>query len=156
MKTNKIWTARALVISALMLLQACSFASVGTDAAALASFPAPEKAWPREGAYPNPDNLRMLKQGMTKDQLYGLLGMPHFNEGFFYVREWNYLFQVSTSGTPSANVGACQLKIKFDQDMRAASYQWKPENCAGPEPALLRAHAPAVQRPEHTLQIPAR
>ncbi|WP_454675038.1 outer membrane protein assembly factor BamE domain-containing protein [Achromobacter pestifer] len=140
-----MWTARALAVSVLMLLQACSFAPAGMGGAAESAFPAPEKAWPKEGSYPNPENLRLLRPGMTKDQLDGLLGRPHFNEGFFNVREWDYLFQISASGAPSAYVVTCQLKVKFDPNMRADSYQWKPENCAEPQPAPLRAHAPSVE-----------
>src|SRR3546814_12185416 len=44
------------------------------------------------GTYPNVDNLRAIAPGMTKDQLYDLIGRPHFHEGVFGVREWNYLF----------------------------------------------------------------
>lgn len=143
MKTNRMWAVRALTVSALVLLQACSSVPAGMEGTSPSAFPAPEKAWPKEGSSPNPENLRLLRQGMTKDQLYGLLGTPHFNEGFFNVREWNYLFQIGAVGAAPADVVTCQLKVEFDQDMRAASYQWKPENCAEPRPAPLRAHAPA-------------
>lgn len=79
---------------------------------------------------------------MTKDQLYGLLGRPHFNEGFIQVREWNYLMQISADGTAQGDVVTCQLKILFDEGMRAASYHWKPTNCAIPAaPEPIRAHA---------------
>ncbi|WMD20790.1 outer membrane protein assembly factor BamE [Achromobacter seleniivolatilans] len=148
MKINNKWTARALAAAVFTLLQACSApsptASPTGDAAQ--SFPAPEKAWPKEGSFPNPENLRLLRDGMTKDQLYGLLGRPHFNEGFFNVREWNYLLQISADGTPQGQVVTCQLKVLFDEGMRAASYHWKPANCATPTPAApLRAHAPTPQ-----------
>src|SRR5690606_5044560 len=43
------------------------------------------------GSYPNIDNLRQVGDGITRDQLYDLLGRPHFAEGF-RVREWDYLF----------------------------------------------------------------
>ncbi|WP_376914722.1 outer membrane protein assembly factor BamE [Paraburkholderia sp. OAS925] len=29
---------------------------------------------------------------MTKNQLYALIGPPHFHESVFHVRVWNYAF----------------------------------------------------------------
>ncbi|VEI45321.1 lipoprotein [Actinobacillus equuli] len=29
---------------------------------------------------------------MNKDQLYNLIGRPHFEEGLYGVREWDYAF----------------------------------------------------------------
>lgn len=147
MKINQTWAARSLAAAVIALLQACantppaSSSAIDGQEAAL-RFPAPEKAWPKEGSYPNAENLRLLGPGMTKDQLYGLLGRPHFNEGFFNVREWNYLLQIRTGPTPQDGVTTCQLKVLFDSNMKAASYHWKPENCAErTESAPLRAHA---------------
>lgn len=33
----------------------------------------------------------MVERGMNKDQLYNLLGRPHFSEGLYGVREWTML-----------------------------------------------------------------
>lgn len=149
MKINHSWTARALAAAVFTLLQACSSTAPNVSASgsnAQTDFPSPEKAWPKEGSFPTQESLRLLRVGMTKDQLYGLLGRPHFNEGFIKVREWNYLLQISADGTAQGEVVTCQLKILFDENMHAASYHWKPTNCATPAAAEpLRAHAPTPQ-----------
>ncbi len=90
-------------------------------------FPDVQTALLRDGTWPNLDNLRSVHAGMTKDQLYALLGPPHFGEGFVGVREWDYLFHL-----PAADGGMlCQYKILFDRDKVARSFYWKPEACAG-------------------------
>ena len=38
------------------------------------------------GSWPNWDNVRMIERGMNKDQLYNLIGRPHFSEGLTIVR----------------------------------------------------------------------
>ena len=81
------------------------------------------------GSYPNIDNLRLVQQGiagngMTRDQLYNLLGRPHFSEGF-RVREWDYLFHFNTP----EGVKTCQYKVLFDDDLIARSEYWAPEGC---------------------------
>lgn len=151
MKMNPTWTARAVVAAVITLLQACAAApapsvKATTQEMVKANFPAPEKAWPKEGSYPNPENLGLLTVGMTKDQLYGLLGRPHFNEGFFNVREWNYLLHIRKGGAPQEEVVTCQLKILFDEGMRAASYHWKPEDCMGPPARARTSSAQMLKR----------
>ena len=77
------------------------------------------------GSYPNLDDLARVRSGMTRDQLYALLGRPHFSEGF-RVREWDYLFHFKTQeGTT-----ACQFKVLFDKDRIARTFHWAPEGCA--------------------------
>ena len=79
----------------------------------------------REGIYPDPAKLALVKPGMTKDQLYHLLGRPHFLEGFFFVREWDYLFRLQTP----AGDKACQYKILFDKDVLAQQFLWREKDC---------------------------
>lgn len=93
-------------------------------------FPDAEDVSLDTGTYPNVDNLRQVQtwvetEGMTRDQLYDLLGRPHFAEGF-KVREWDYLFHFTTEeGRVS-----CQFKVLFDKDRVARSYHWAPAECA--------------------------
>ena len=47
---------------------------------------------------PNIESLRAVGPGVTKDQLYYLLGRPHFREGYAGVREWDYLFHFRVDG----------------------------------------------------------
>lgn len=92
----------------------------------------------RLGTFPSYENLRTLAPGMTRDELYYLLGRPHFAEGF-RVREWDYLFYMKKGDFNSV----CQLKVLFDQDRRAQSFLWKPEGCAEPPaPAVVPAALP--------------
>lgn len=79
----------------------------------------------QKGTWPLNEQLRHLKAGMNKDQIYQLIGRPHFAEGLFGVREWDYLFHFSG---PSGDY-TCQFKILFDKNMDAQSFFWKPENC---------------------------
>ena len=83
------------------------------------------------GSYPNLDNLRLVQQGiagpdgMARDQLYSLIGRPHFSEGL-RVREWDYLFHFHTS----EGVKTCQYKVLFDDDLIGRSQYWRPADCA--------------------------
>lgn len=77
------------------------------------------------GSYPNIDNLRQVGDGATRDQLYDLLGRPHFAEGF-HVREWDYLFHFNT---PEGRK-TCQFKVLFDKNKIARSFHWAPADCA--------------------------
>jgi OmpA-OmpF porin, OOP family len=107
-------------------------------------FPAMEKAVLKEGTFPNPDSLRLVAAGVTKDQLYDLLGRPHFREGYAGVREWDYIFHFRRGG----QVITCQYKVVFDKQYYARSFYWMPATCAGllsePAPAPGPAPAPAV------------
>ena len=88
-------------------------------------FPELDKLTFEEGTYPNLDNLRQVHAGVTRDQLYDLLGRPHFNEGF-QVREWDYLFHFNTP----EGVKTCQYKVLFDNHKLGQSFYWKPADCA--------------------------
>lgn len=79
------------------------------------------------GSWPNWDNVRMVERGMNKDQLYNLLGRPHFAEGLYGVREWDYAFNYRENGVHKI----CQYKILFDKNMNAQSFFWYPNGCNG-------------------------
>ena len=38
------------------------------------------------------------RSGMNKDQLYNLIGRPHFSEGLYGVEEWDYAFNYRENG----------------------------------------------------------
>lgn len=71
----------------------------------------------------NLDNLHTLKAGMTKDDIYGLIGHPHFKEGF-RVREWDYLLRFDSAPE------VCQLKLLFDKDYLLRTMLWQPQDCS--------------------------
>ena len=77
------------------------------------------------GTFPTSDELANVKAGMTKAQLYTLLGRPHFDEGMFGVREWDYLFHFHTPGQGTDNVTTCQFKVIYDIKKYARSFYWK-------------------------------
>ncbi|UOO81453.1 OmpA family protein [Uruburuella testudinis] len=79
----------------------------------------------QHGTWPNWDNVRQIEAGMNKQQLYYLIGKPHFNEGFFNVREWDYVFNYRQNGEHKT----CQFKVLFDNHMNAQSFFWKPAGC---------------------------
>lgn len=79
------------------------------------------------GSWPNWDNVRMVERGMNKDQIYYLLGRPHFSEGLYGVREWDYAFNYREDGVHKI----CQYKILFDKNMNAQNFYWYPNGCNG-------------------------
>ena len=99
-------------------------------------FPKVEHIVLKEGTFPNLDNLRAVAPGVTKDQLYDLLGRPHFREGYAGVREWDYLFHFRKD---DGGVTTCQYKVIFDKDYHGQSFHWAPESCAD----VLKPAAPA-------------
>lgn len=90
-------------------------------------WPAPENAklWTGQGIFPAPESISHLNKGMTKDQVYFIIGRPHFDEGVFAVREWDYLIHFRTPGIGMNGVTTCQLKIIYDSDKRVSGIYWK-------------------------------
>lgn len=89
-------------------------------------FPARERIVLEEGTFPNRESLRQIGPGATKDQLYHLIGRPHFREGFA-AREWDYLFHFREGD----RIVTCQYKVIFDRQYRGRSFHWSPAECAG-------------------------
>lgn len=76
------------------------------------------------GTFPNLQSLSQVRQGMTKDQLYELIGRPQYDDGW-RPREWNYLFHFTTPGQGENDITTCQFKVLFDKNMIARSFYWK-------------------------------
>lgn len=91
-------------------------------------FPDPQRdAWKKEGTAPNSENLSRVALNQTKDQVYALLGTPHFNEGLGAVREWDYIFNFKEE---DGRKEICQYKVIFSKEMRLQQTFWLPEECA--------------------------
>lgn len=88
-------------------------------------FPALEKAWQKEGQFPNSENLAKIRAGVAKDELYQLIGRPHFSEAN-KAREWDYIMKFYR---PDESVQICQYKIIFDKDYKGQEFYWKPADC---------------------------
>ena len=100
-------------------------------------FPDAEDVSFHTGSYPDIDKLRLVGDGVTRDQLYDLLGRPHFAEGF-QVREWDYLFHFNTAEGRKT----CQFKVLFDEDKIGRGFYWAPTQCAD----LVKAQMAIGQR----------
>lgn len=110
------------------------------------------------GTFPNLDNLVRVHAGLNKQQISDLIGYPHFSEGVWGVREWNYVFNFREPAQ-SDHVVTCQFKVLFDSDKLAQRFYWLPEECArfqqvaraptpAPPPAVV---APVVDTERFTL-----
>lgn len=100
--------------------------SLGTVKAENIVFPELDKAWQKEGQFPNRENLSKIRPGVAKDELYQLIGRPHFSEAQ-HAREWDYIlkfYQLDDS------VKVCQYKVIFDKDYKGQEFYWKPADCA--------------------------
>lgn len=137
MKSMKRYgTACPAMLLALLLLAGCSTlhhkdapaAASGGEGDDAVSFPDPSHATMPEGIFVNMENLRKIAPGMTKDQLHNLLGTPHFNEGVFGVRKWNYILDFRKADG-SGNYFSCQYQIHFDHSGHAENFYWKPDSC---------------------------
>lgn len=120
-------------------------------------FPALNSSYLKTGDFIAPDAVRRVRPGLTKDQVRVELGNPHFSEGIFNVREWDYAFNFYT-GKDNAFV-TCHFNVKFnavDGEDRVASTHWKGATCEDylkpvtPAPAVaavpVAAPAPAPRR----------
>ncbi|HGH4623769.1 TPA: OmpA family protein [Enterobacter cloacae] len=119
----------SLLLGVAILLSGCTRSVSDVDAngkTSAAVFPDLKTATKKEGSYVNIDNLMKVKKGMTKSQLYELIGTPHFKEGIMRVKEWDYIFhQTMEDGI----VTTCQYKVLFDSEMKAQSFYFLPEDC---------------------------
>lgn len=91
------------------------------------SFPEQNDAWIEQGTYVNMENLRKIHPGVSKPQVFDLLGRPHFGEGLFAVRDWNYIFNLPKG---DGTYQVCQYQISFDKEMLIKSTHWKDQVCS--------------------------
>ncbi len=88
-------------------------------------WPELDDAYQPEGIFPNMNNLRSITKGMTKRELYNLVGRPHFSE-MNGAQEWNYIMKFKKHDN---TVKICQYKVLFDDDELAQSFFWLPKDC---------------------------
>jgi OOP family OmpA-OmpF porin len=149
-----------ITFAALLAIVGCStvprHAGVGGIAGDAVTFPNPAKASRPEGTFVNLENLRKVEPGLTKDQLYDLLGAPHFNEGVIGVKKWNYIFDFRKSNGLT-DYFRCQYQIVFDKDHRAQAIYWKPEGCKSeldePAPAVVSNAVAPMPLPEEPIRL---
>ncbi len=88
-------------------------------------FPELNTAWQKQGQFPNSENLTKIRPGVAKDDLYQLIGPPHFSEGKS-AREWDYIMKFYM---PDESVKICQYKIIFDKEYKGQEFYWSPADC---------------------------
>jgi len=112
---------RAAAFTGLLLTAAC--AASAQDSAI--NFPDPGSAYLQEGSFVSLENLRNVAPGLTKNQVRELLGAPHFSEGVFGVKVWNYIFHFRRNG----EVATCQYQVQYDDDKLLRSTYWNRPEC---------------------------
>lgn len=103
-----------------------NISSQGTIAAEDIYFPELDKAWQKDGQFPNRENLSKIRPGIAKDELYQLIGRPHFSEAN-RAREWDYILKFYQADD---SVKVCQYKVIFDENFRGQEFYWLPADCA--------------------------
>jgi OmpA-OmpF porin, OOP family len=113
-----------------------------------AKFPARSTAWLKEGTFPNVENLRKIRAGMSKNQLYALIDKPHFSEGLFGPKQWNYIFNFRTG--KGDEFITCQYRVDFDANSLTSAMYWDRPECAdmlNPAPSVATPTLAAVVVP---------
>lgn len=129
---------------AVLLLTGCTRSLSNPDALGKTVqpvFPDKTSAVRSEGSYPDVNALVKIKPGMTKAQVYELLGVPHFKEGVMRVKEWDYIFHFPVAG---GAVVTCQYKVLYDSSLKVGDTHYLPENCL----SQLEPAKPAVMQRE--------
>lgn len=98
-------------------------------------WPDMNKAFVKNGTYPSLEALALIRPGHTKEDLYALFGPPHQQEGFFGVREWDYIFKFRQPNTNEPKI--CQFKVVYDKEYIAQSYFWNPPGCGENKPQVF-------------------
>lgn len=109
---------------------------------AVVKFPDRDSSYVKEGTFVSIENLRNMGPGLTKTQVYNLLGVPHFHEGVFHVLVWNYIFNFRRG----SEVVSCQYQVQYSDQKLVRAIYWKEPDCTeflrekkivAPEPVTL-------------------
>lgn len=123
------YTRLAFIVGGVILLSACTRSLSHVDSHGKTDnplFPDTIHAVRDEGSFVNLDNLMQMRKNMTKAEVYELIGIPHYNEGVFRVKEWDYIFHFAQ---PDDSILTCQYKVLFDSEMKTQSLLFHPSNC---------------------------
>jgi len=91
-------------------------------------FPSIKRATRPQGVFVPAKHVAMVAPGLKKSEVYTLLDVPHFKEGLFGVRKWNYILNFYNG--KGDEFRQCQYQIRYDNKARVESTWWKGEACA--------------------------
>lgn len=116
-----------IVAATAALAQGCASKSSSDESGI--SFPDIGSSYVEEGTFIAPQSVLKVSSGQSKDQVRHLLDNPHFSEGLFGPKEWNYIFNFYTDRVPEGYM-TCQYQVNFDEDVLVKSTHWKNPVCA--------------------------
>lgn len=116
-----------LVVASAVLVQGCAVSH--SENAQGISFPDIPGSYVEEGTFVDPEAVLRISRGQTKAQVRNLLADPHFSEGMFGVKEWNYIFNFYTDTVPEGYM-TCQYQVGFDKEVLVERTHWKNPACA--------------------------
>jgi OmpA-OmpF porin, OOP family len=158
-----IWMAACVLALMALVLTGCGNVSQGVKSngqgADVLVWPDPDSVTPihKGGTYPETAQLQLLRYGMNKQQIAMLVGYPHFSEGVWAVREWNYMFNFRMPD--SDRIEVCQFKVLFDEDKLARRFDWHPDSCARhmavPVSPTTAPSVSSAQAPEQMMTLSA-
>jgi outer membrane protein OmpA-like peptidoglycan-associated protein len=115
------------VLALTATLASAAVPHVGGSASDDVSFPEASSAWRSEGMSPSREYLSLVKTGMTKQEMFTYFGKPHFSEGLFMVRKWNYIFHFAD---PIKGDVTCQYQVHYDDQYLLKAGYWPSQECA--------------------------
>ncbi|WP_435979008.1 OmpA family protein [Psychrobacter sp. DM4] len=99
-------------------------------------FPEQNTAWREEGTIADVDDLAKIRPGISKDDLYQLIGPPHFSESY-KAREWDYILKFYDN---NQQVKVCQYKVIFDKEYKGQEFYWSPADCPPQSMAVMQTN----------------
>ncbi|PID46972.1 MAG: hypothetical protein CR967_06030 [Proteobacteria bacterium] len=143
------------LFAASMLLVGCTSTVSNNRLSTLNSndieWPDLDSAFQDEGVFPNMENLSKIGKGVSKDELYYLIGTPHFS-ALYGADEWDYIMKFLKD---DGSVKVCQYKIYFDDGLVEDTF-WNPDNCLQSLKEVKQTVVPApVVVPTEVVEEPA-